>query len=84
MALSKLLTRAGHRAQCLCLPEPALDLLGRPVWEVSVDEQLVEEVGGRALALGPGHGSDPPRSALEEEPEENPPDIDSGGTGLTR
>ena len=38
MALSKLLTCAGHRAQCLCLPEPALDLLGRPVWEVSVDD----------------------------------------------
>lgn len=24
--------------QCLCLPEPTLDLLGRPVWEVSVEE----------------------------------------------
>jgi len=24
--------------QCLCLPEPTLDLLGRPVWEVSVED----------------------------------------------
>lgn len=25
-------------AQCLCLREPTLDLLGRPVWEVSVED----------------------------------------------